>query len=52
MNFFDWLDKHWFVGGWCCVTTCAGFAAILHGIGKRIAGRATAQSGTSDGEKR
>lgn len=39
MTIFDWADKHWFVAGWCAIIVCAGFAAICHGIGRRIGGK-------------
>lgn len=43
MTLFDWMDRHWFVAGWCSIILCAGLASVLHGIGKRI--RAGASGG-------
>lgn len=41
MNAWDWLDHHWFVGGWCAIALAAGFASILRGFGRFVGGTET-----------
>ena len=50
MTIFDWMDRHWFIAGWCSIILCAGVASILHSIRRRISGQPvfTNRSNTED----
>lgn len=38
MSAFEWMDHHWIVAGLSVLLLAWGFACILYGVARRIAG--------------